>query len=176
MKNLNKIAKTFAFLSCLSGILWVGSYLLRLLISYQLFQERDFLLKEYYNKQNIDAVLKTLLPAFSTTFILYIVFILSFIVFLISSKINFKENGWLFITAALVFITFPFEVYLMVIDYKIILLLNSGIFESNQVLSLITDRFKLLSSFPIIHVLCYFAIIFIIIFQPLKLKSSDKNK
>jgi hypothetical protein len=171
MKNLNKFAKIFMYLACLSGSLWVGSYLTRLFVSYQLFQEQDFLLKEYYNEQNIGAVLKTLLPAVSTTFILYLIFIVTFVVFLISSKLSLKNNGWLFIITALVFITFPFEVYLMTIDYKIILILNSDFFAANDALGLIISRFKLLGSFPIIHILCYFAIVFLVIFQLLKAKS-----
>lgn len=173
MKNLNKLSKTFLYLSALSGILWTGSYLLRLFITYQLFQEKDFLLKDYINEQNLDGILQTILPVFITTMVLYLIFIISFITFLITSKINLKQNGWLFIAALLVFITFPFEIFLMTIDYKVALLITQNSFNSTDVISLIIERFNALTSFPIIHILCYFAIIFLIIFKPLKIVSKQ---
>jgi hypothetical protein len=102
--------------------------------------------------------------------ILYILFIISFLIFLISSKISLKQNGWLFIITLIIFVTLPFEVYLKTIDYKIITYFYKTGFNANQVLNLYIERFKILGSFPIIEVLCYFAIIFFILFQPFKIK------
>jgi hypothetical protein len=64
----------------------------------------------------------------------------------------------------------------MTIDYKAVLLITQGSFSAEDVLALIVERFKILSSFPIIHILSYFAIIFLVIFQPLKAKPSEINK
>ena len=92
-------------------------------------------------------------------------FIITFLIFLISSKISLKQNGWLFIITLIVFVTFPFELYLITIDYKILTEVYSAGFNANQVLNLYIERFKVLGSFPIIEVLCYFAVIFLILFQ-----------
>lgn len=167
MKNLSKFSRLLLFIACLSGSLWLGSYMTRLFITYRLFEDTDFILKPYYNTTNLSEVLLTLFPAFMSTLILYSIFVIFFVLFLIVTKPNLKQNGWLFIITLLVLVTFPFEVYLMNIDYKIILLINSDSFNPNEVIELIKDRFKVFSSFPVIEIFCYFAVIFLIIFRPL---------
>lgn len=170
MRNLNKSAKTFLYIFVLSGILWLGAYLLKLFLLYYLFEEKNFVLKHYLNAQNLPGILSSYLPLFATPMVLFIVFLLFFILFLFTSKINLKENGWLFISSVLIFITCPFEIYLMTIDYKIFYLLNSGKFITGDIIQLIIKRFTVFSSFPIIEVVCYAAVIFLFLFQPFKKK------
>jgi hypothetical protein len=169
MKNINSFAKIFLYLCTLSGFLWVGSYLTRLILTYQLFEKNDFILKSYLNSQNLPGIFITLNAGTILSFILYILFIASFIIFVLSSRINLKENGWLFIITTIVLITFPFELYLMTVDYKMFNLILSGPFNSADIVTLIIKRFKILGSFPVIELLCYFVIAYLIIFQPLKM-------
>jgi hypothetical protein len=173
MKNTNILSKIFLYLCALSGLLWIGGYFARLILTYKLFEDTDFILKSFLNNQNLPGILIMLNSGIILTFVLYIVFIISFIVFLLTAHLSFKENGWLFIITILVLITAPFEIYLMTIDHKIIDLILSGLFSVNDILALIIKRFKIFGSFPIIELLCYFAIIYLFIFQPLKM---SKNK
>jgi dipeptide/tripeptide permease len=55
----------------------------------------------------------------------------------------------------------------MLIDYKIIIALNSGSFDSTQIINLLKDRIKDLSSFSIVAVLTYLSFFYFIVFQPL---------
>ncbi len=140
-----------------------------------MFEETGFVLKQYLTAQNLPGVLTTLYPAFVTTFVLYIIFIISFVLFLIFCKMSLKQNGWLFIITILVLITFPFEVYLMTIDYKIILALP-GNFDPKYIISLIVERFKVFNSFSIIEIISYFAMIYLAIFQPLTSNKKLNNE
>ncbi len=167
MRKLSKLPKIFLFITSISCCLWLGSYVLRMFISYQLFEAPDLIIKSYITSENIEGILFTLLPAFTTTFVLYILFILSFILFLATSKISLKNNGWLFMICLTILITLPFEAYLMIIDYKIIMALMSDTIDSSFVTENIRDRFTVFSSFPLIEIFCYFAIIFLALFQPL---------
>jgi len=47
MKKLKTVPKIFAFIAIVSGALWLGSYLVRIIVSYNLFLENDFVLKEF---------------------------------------------------------------------------------------------------------------------------------
>jgi hypothetical protein len=170
MKKLNRFSQFLLFQASLSGSLWLGSYVTKLFITYRLFEDTDFILKGYLNISNLTEILLILFPAFTSSFTLYIVFIITFILFLIFSKINLKQNGWLFIITLLVFVTFPFEAYLLTFDYKIIMLINSNTFNPNEIIDLIVERFKVFGSFPVIEIFCYFAIIFLLIFKPLTRK------
>ncbi len=168
MKKLNLKAKIFLFLASISGILWVGSYMTRLMLAYQIFEGVDFTLRPYVNGQNLQAIFIILNSSVILTTLLYAAFILFFGLFLLTSKLSLKKNGWLFIICLIIIITLPLEAYLISIDYKIYLLSVSGAFNPSDVLSLYIKRFKVLSSFPVIEILSYFAILFFGIFQPLK--------
>jgi|SRR5690606_1769666 len=172
MIKFSRSARIFLFISVLSGSLWIGAYLTRLFLTYQLFEAENLSLKSIISQDSLTTVFYVLLPAITTTFVLYIVFIFSFIIFLFLSKLSFKQNGWLFITALIIFLTMPFEVYLMTIDYYLITQLNSATFNAGEVLSLIMERIKVLSSFLLVEIFCYISIYYFILFKPL----TSKNK
>lgn len=176
MKKISKISGLFLGISSLACILWMGGYLVRMFLTYQLFDETLTAYKPYVNEQNLNGILITLNPSIVATFILYIIFIVFFILFLFTAGLSLKQNGWLFIITVLVIITFPFEIYLMTIDYRIFMQVNSGMFKGNEIITLIIKRFKDLSSFPLIELLCYFAIFILAIFKPItREKISSEN-
>ena len=119
----------------------------------------------------MEGILIIITPSINATFILYIIFIISFTVFVILTNIKLKKNGWLFIISAIIYITFPFEIYLMVkIDYKLIMAFSAGINDANSFLSLMIDRFKVLGSFPIILIWCYITIPYFLLFRPFTIR------
>ena len=175
MKDLKTFPKILLFFVVIAGALWLGSYFTRLVISYQIFEGPEFTLRNYVNDQNLGGILKSFEPAVISTLVFYMIFILSFILFIITSKVSLKENGWLFIITIIVLLTLPFEIYLSTIDYKILGLLSTTNFNPNEVLELIIKRFKIFGSFPVIEIFCFGAIVFFLLFQPLKLKKKHSD-
>jgi hypothetical protein len=177
MNNLKTIPKIFAFIAVVSGALWLGSYVVRLVLSYNLFLENDFILKEFVTQENLKAVLLSIAPTIALSAVLYLVFIIGFTLYLFTSHISLKKNGWLFIIVAIIYLTLPFEIYLIVkIDYKLIMTFSAGISDANLFLSLMIDRFKVLGSFPIILIWCYITIPYFLVFKPFaigKTKNED---
>jgi len=170
MKNISTISRIFAVLSLISVAIWVGSYLSRLFLVYQLFEGQDLVLKSYITNENINEILISIMPSFVVHFATFIVMFITTIIFYVSSKISLRFNGWLFIILIAILITTPFEIYLMLIDYKVIMMINSGSFDSNTVISLLRDRIKDLSSFSIVAILTYLSFYYFIVFQPLTKK------
>jgi len=170
MRNISTISKVFAVLALIAAAIWVGSYLSRLFLVYQLFEGPDLILKSYITNENVNGILFSILPSFVVHFIAFIVMFISTIFFYITSKINLRYNGWLFIILIAIIITTPFEIYLMLIDYKIIMMLNNSSFDSNTVISLLRDRIKDLSSYSIVAILTYLSFYYFIVFQPLTKK------
>ncbi len=168
MNKLNKISNIFLFLFAVSGAIWLGSYITRLSLFYQIFQSTEFALKEFVTDQNLAGIFQALIAAVPINLIFYLVMIIAFILFIITSKLNLKLNGWLFISTVLILISLPFELYLMLIDYKLVMMVFNGNFESEEVLSLVIKRFTVLSSFAIVEILSYFAVLYLFLFQPLK--------
>lgn len=164
-KFINKVV-LYGLIS--SGLLWLGSYITRILLTFQLFEETDFQLKSYINQSNLSAVFTTINPAVTLNLFLFPLFLIFFSLYVVTSKLKLKENGWLFISLVIIVLTAPFEAYLLTIDYKIVTtVFYNPNFDSNFVLNLNIERIKLFSSFPIIEILCYFAVIYLFTFKPL---------
>ncbi len=170
MENLKKSSKLILFISLLSGILWLGGYTARLLITFQLFEPKDWVFKQYINTANLTGIYITLTPVITFTLITYLIFIICFTLFLIVSKVNLKTEGWLLIIALIIFITAPFELYLMTIDLKIVTNLTNSNFVLDKVTQLIIKRMSLLSNFSLIEIFSYLGIIFLVVLKPLRLK------
>jgi len=164
----NILSKILLSLCLISFIVWLGSYISRQLLVYQLFEPINLELKNFYNVQNLTGVLETVLPILVINFISYPSFLVLFFFYIFSSKIKIKNEGWLFIILMIVIITAPFELYLTLLDYKIVSLLYAGTFDSNAVVELIRERIVVLSSFPMIEVFSYIAAIFIAVFKPMR--------
>ena len=166
MKDINTSSKILASIALITGALWLGTYTVRLTIMYTLFEETELVLRSFVSNQNLPGILETIASVINLTFVLYILFIISFSLFLIVSKVNIKENGWLFIISVIIYFTMPFEIYLMTIDYKLIINLNFSEMNPELAINLIKDRLEKLSSFPVILVLSYLTIPVFLIFKP----------
>ena len=170
MKNISILSKIFAVLALISAAIWVGSYLSRLFLVYQLFEGPDLILRSHINNENINGILFSIYPSFVVHFAAFIIMFITTVLFYLTSKINLRFNGWLFIVLLAIIITSPFEIYLMLIDYKVIMMLYSNSFDSNTVINLLRDRIKDLSSYSIVAILTYLSFYYFIVFQPLTKK------
>ncbi len=168
MKNLNTLAKIFLFISFSSFAIWFGSYISRNLLIYQFFEPTNLDLKNLFKNQNQEPVFNAILPLLFTNIIAYLSLLFFYTLFLLRAKIIFKNEGWLFIISVIVYLTAPFEFFLLSIDYNII----KGIFDQPQnsfyILSLIKERMTILGSFSMIEIFSYFGVIFLTIFRPLR--------
>ncbi|MCW8802829.1 MAG: hypothetical protein OQK57_00390 [Ignavibacteriaceae bacterium] len=175
MKKKSNLSSVFGYIALTSGSLWFGAYVARLLTSYQMFEDTEFVLNNYMNSTNLPAIIQTTFPLVNLTFYSYIIMIISFTLFLIFSKLKLKKNGWLLIVSLIIYLTLPFESLLLLIDYKLIVLFLNQQFNSEKVLVYIIERMSNLNSFPIILVFSYLAIPFFLVFKPFTLEIKDEN-
>ncbi|MBT8378612.1 MAG: hypothetical protein KJN64_05245 [Ignavibacteria bacterium] len=165
MKN-KKFSNLFAAVSLISGVLWFGFYLTRLILTYNLFEEGELVLKNFINNSSISGIFQSFEPLYYLTFVTYIILIICFTLFLVSSRLKLKENGWLFIITIIIYFTLPFEAILMAVDYRLILMHIAHNFNSDLALTLTIDRLENLGGFSVIIILCYFSIPYFLIFKP----------
>ena len=175
MKKERKLSLIFGYIALASGSIWFGAYIARLLTTYQLFEVTDLTLKSYVTGENLPLIFQTTFPLVNITFFTYLILIVSFTLFVISSKMKLKENGWLLIISLIIFLTLPLETVLMLIDYKLIVIFLNEQFASKEILRLITERITVLSSFPIILLLSYLSIPYFLVFKPFTISSKDEN-
>jgi hypothetical protein len=98
----------------------------------------------------------------------YLLVLISSIVFLIRSPFRLREHGWLLMAALLLFVFVPVEVFVMVLDVRMILMefLHGGTLPAFREVFL--ARITALAGAPLIAVLCYYTIIALAIFQPFR--------
>lgn len=173
MAKLSLVSKIFLYLAILFFALFLGSYVARQMLIYQLFEPTGINFKSIYNEQNLSIVYSTIFPVLILNIVTYAIFLFSFIVFLIFSKIKIKYEGWLFAIIIIVVVTAPFEVYLLTIDNKIVQMIMSNSTTVTAISGLIKERMSVLSSFSLIEIFSSAAIIYLGLFKPLRKKNED---
>ena len=175
MKKKNIISSIFGYLALTSGSIWFGAYIARLITAYQMFEPNELILKQYISANNLPVIFQTMHPLVILSFFSYSILIICFTLYLATIDLKLKENGWMFIISMIIYITFPLEAFLMIIDYQLITIFFSEMYIPEQILELIIERLTYLSSFPIIMLLSYLSIPYCIIFKPFTLKPSNEN-
>ncbi|MHB9039304.1 MAG: hypothetical protein ACYC4T_01485 [Melioribacteraceae bacterium] len=173
MGKLNLVSKTFLFITILFFSLFLGGYVARQIVIYQLFEPMGINFKSTYNEQNLNAVYYTILPLIVLNIVTYITFLFSYMIFFFTSKIKIKYEGWLFAITVILLITAPFEIYLSTVDYKIVRMIMADSMQINAISELIKNRMIELSSFSLIEIFSFFAIIFLALFKPLRKKNEN---
>ncbi len=173
MAKLSLVSKIFLFPAILFFSLFLGGYVARQIIIYQLFEPNGLDFKSMYNDQNLAFVYPTIAPVLILNLITYTTFLISSVVFFVTSKIKIKYEGWLFAIIIIIVITAPFEIYLSTIDLKIVSMIMSNSAPINAISELIKERMIVLSSFSLIEVFTFAVIIFLYLFQPLRKKNEN---
>ncbi len=168
MNDLNKFAKIFLYITILFFILWLGGYVGRNLVVYRLFETEGLGIKSIFTEPGLSQISYLLVPAIIYNLITYTFFIISLVIFLFASHINLKNEGWLFISVAIIFITLPFEVHLMTIDFSYVSSIFTGSFNGKEMVEMLRERMIRLSSFSLIEIFSYFVIIGLFLFRPLR--------
>jgi len=156
------------FILIVSAIIWLGAVNVRAVIGNELlvFGTLDF--KESLNSDLEREIFR--LISLSSLIVIggYLGTFFSALVFVKTTPLRFRENGWLTMSAVLFFIFSPVEFYTIFLDWRMIAL----DFFSNPTLRefrvLFIHRLAALAGVPIIALLCYYTIIALAIWQPMK--------
>lgn len=173
MAKLSVVSKIFLFLAILFFSLFLGGYVARQMVIYQLFEPNGLDFKSMYNDQNLVSIYPTIMPVIILNLITYSIFLISSIVFLVTSRMSIKHEGWLFVIIIILFVTAPFEIYLSTIDYKIVSMIMANFSPVSEISALIKERMIVLSSFSLIEVFSFAAIIFLYLFKPLRKQNEN---
>ncbi|MBE2281261.1 MAG: hypothetical protein IAE91_12785, partial [Ignavibacteriaceae bacterium] len=121
MKKTKYLNQFILFLSIISGVLWLGAYTGRFITFYQIFDGTQYNINNSLININFVDIASIILPLISLSAFAFLSYIVFFLLYLLISKPDFKNNGWLIIISALFLITIPFELFL-VIKYDFLLI------------------------------------------------------
>lgn len=162
MKN-----KIFALLLIISAAVWFYSIIMRNvavgnLLEFGTIQFRTNLTEESERKIYASLAQDSIISAVSYTAV-----ILFTAGYLATTAKTMKQHGWLLMSAMLLFIFVPVEVYCFWLDWKLIGLQYWGEWPVDEFRKALMNRVTALAGLPFIAQLCYFTIPILIIFKPL---------
>lgn len=159
------------FILILSSTFWLGGAHARLLIANQLLQIGTLEFNPYLAPESERELFRLLSFSSLTVILSYGTALISGTIFLWTSPLRFKEHGWLMLSAILFYVFVPVEAFLIFLDGKMIYY-EFFTTEGNSVFrELFIARMGALAGAPFIATLCYYTIIGLAVFQPMKLTS-----
>ncbi|MGB9772847.1 MAG: hypothetical protein ACP5JH_07070 [Bacteroidota bacterium] len=162
------VAAKLAFTALVIGaIFWLGSIYTRAFLANELFSTETLTVRENLPVGARQELFLLLAKSSIAILAWYAVVFVSGTLFLIASRMRFKEHGWLLMSSILFYIFLPVEIYTGLIDLKFInAVFNGASPEISQ--ALFVKHFTALAGAPIVGLLSYFTIVILAIWQPLK--------
>lgn len=171
MEKKSKLFDIVNFITALSFIIWFGSYLIRLLSVFLLYDPH--INKIIPESLNID--LNTFFIFLSQVILIqvifYMIFIITFILSFLNTKFKLRSEGWLFIIVIIILASLPFELFLLTFDVKVIIAVFHDRSSFDEVLKLVIKREELLGGFPIIELFLYTCGIYLFLNKPFRISN-----
>jgi len=153
----------------LGAVLWIGALHVRALIGNELLDVGTLTV----NTTVSPAAERMLYRLFAGTGILmitgYVAVLIAGAVFLVCSPYRLRQHGWLMMSAILLYLFVPVEGYAMILDARMILVEFSGGADPAMLRELFQARVGALAGAPFVALLCYYTIVVLAVFQPLRL-------
>lgn len=169
----NKIALT---LLIISAVFWLGGINVRTLISNELLDYDQFDFRTSIPPDRENTIFQMMTNASLVVVISYVFVLVSAIWFIATTNIRLKENGWLLMCAIMFFLFVPVELYTNYLDVRFMLLFQSNPPNHDELLKLFGERLGGLSGVPVIAVFCYYTIIPLAVFKPLRKLPAEKKQ
>jgi hypothetical protein len=163
-----RIEKAALFILIVAAITWLGGVTVRLVMSGCLLVPGTLEFKpdlipiaerEAFRMINYTSIL---------TLLGYVIALLSGLVFLFSTRLKFRENGWLMMAVLLFCVFIPVEIYTSYLDGKMISMELWGSPEPSLFRELFIKRVAALKGVPFIALLCYYTIVGLAVWKPLR--------
>jgi hypothetical protein len=161
-------AKIALAILVISAVIWLGGINVRAMIGFDLLIPGTLDFKSNIHPYIERQVYGLLAQSSLIVYISYSVVWICGIWFLKTTRFRLKYHGWLMMSAVLFYVFTPVEVYTGVLDARMWLLDHVGSNDLVEYRKLFIHRLAALSGVPMIALLCYYTIIMLAIFQPLK--------
>jgi hypothetical protein len=156
------------FLLIVSGTFWLGGAHIRAMIGNDLLKFGTLTFVDPMPPAAEAEIYRLLSLASLSIMGSYIIALVSSIVFLTTSPYRLREHGWLMVSAILFYLFVPVEAYTMYLDGKMIYAEFMTMVDNQTFRELFLARLTALAGTPFIATLCYYTIIVLAVFQPMR--------
>ncbi|MCK5572165.1 MAG: hypothetical protein KAJ12_05370 [Bacteroidetes bacterium] len=160
------------FVLIVSGIAWLGGTNIRTLIGSDLLESGTADILEYIAPDAEREIYRLLSMTALVTMVSYFIVLVSAALFLTRCPWKLKENGWLLMSAILLYALVPVELFTMYLDARMVYLEFFTTESNNAFRELFLARVGALAGAPFVALFCYYTIVALVVFQPFK-RTSD---
>jgi len=160
------------FLMIFSGFFWLGASMIRVIIGNVLLQTGTLEFEEYLPPEAEREIFRLLSIVSLVVIAAYLIVLVSSFFFLRHKPLGLKQHGWLMMSVVLFYLFVPVEFFTMYLDGKMIYLEFFTTAERGQFRELFISRVAALAGVPFIAMLCYYTIIGLAVFQPMRKRIS----
>jgi hypothetical protein len=162
--RLSRIALLFL---AMGTIFWLGGLNIRALIGNVLFKPGTLTFEEYLAPEAEAEIFRILSFTSVVTMISYGVVLVSATIFLVTTPIRVRENGWLMMSAILFYAFVPVELYTGYLDGRMVYFEFFTTAGNDVFRGMFLTRLQTLAGAPFVALLCYYTVIGLAIFRPL---------
>jgi len=173
-----KISKISSVILIIAAIVWLGGLNIRAMVGFDMLQMGTLDFKPNIHPYVERTVFSLIALSSIVIDIAYGIVWLAGILWLKTTKLSMRKNGWLMMSAILFYMFTPVEVYTIILDLKMWYLDFLGSNDLVEFRKLFIHRLGALSGVPMIAILSYYTIIVLAIFRPLQynLTSEEPNE
>jgi hypothetical protein len=157
------------------AIVWLGTVNARAMLGNDMLKFGTLEFEDYLSPDAEREIFRLISIASIVIIVSYVVVLISAAVFLATSPFRLKEHGWLMISAILLYLFVPVEVFSMTIDVKMIYAEFFTTADNSVFRELFVARVGALAGAPVVALLCYYTIILLAVFQPLRRPPSEPD-
>ncbi len=152
----------------IAGITWLGGINIRAMIGFDLLETGTIDFKPNIHPYVERAVYALVAQSSIIVDVAYIIVWIGGIVWLRTTDLKLRQEGWLMMSALLFYLFTPVEIYTMVLDVRMWILDHLGSNDLVEFRKLFIHRLGALAGVPLIALLCYYTIIPLVIFKPMR--------
>ncbi len=152
----------------IAAITWLGGINIRAMIGFDLLETGTIDFKPNIHPYVERAVYALVAQSSIIVDVAYIVVWIAGIVWLRATHLKLRQEGWLMMSALLFYLFTPVEIYTMVLDVRMWILDHLGSNDLVEFRKLFIHRLGALAGVPLIALLCYYTIIPLVIFKPMR--------
>jgi hypothetical protein len=168
VKPSPRTAHTALLFMIIGAIFWLGGVNIRAIIGNDMLKPGSLSFEEYVAPEAEREIYRLLSFASVAVMISYATVLVSGTVFLTTSDLRLKENGWLMISAILFYAFVPVELFTMVLDARMVYMEFFTTAGNDVFRELFLARVAALAGAPVIALLCYYTIIVLAVFRPFR--------
>ncbi len=161
-------AKFFLFIFIISATVWMYASSMKHYQAGMLFEFGTAQFKDQINADAERTIYRTFAENAVVVFFSYPLTIIAAAGFVATTRRKFRTDGWMMMSAILLFGFIPVELYCFWLDWKIVGLNYWGNWPLEEFRKAILLRMTALAGLPFIAQLCYYTIPIFIIFKPLR--------